>query len=181
MSPGRTGGYQRGRRCGQPRGRCRHRPRAPPRRNGPSSSATSSGANCRPRPRPAATLAETATTCRPHRRSPARRLDRRSRGPAGQPRRRRPETRQTEAALKLSSVLTDLHGVTGRDIMNHLIAGERTQRCGAAGPRPGPPQDPRAGAGTGGRESSPPRTRACFLPCSPGSTRPPATSSRSRR
>jgi transposase len=29
------------------------------------------------------------------------------------------------AALKLSSVLTDLHGVTGRDIMNHLIAGER--------------------------------------------------------
>jgi transposase len=29
------------------------------------------------------------------------------------------------AALKLSSVLTDLHGVTGRDIMNHLIAGDR--------------------------------------------------------
>jgi transposase len=29
------------------------------------------------------------------------------------------------AAVKLSSVLTDLHGVTGRDIMNHLIAGER--------------------------------------------------------
>jgi transposase len=29
------------------------------------------------------------------------------------------------AALKLSSVITDLHGVTGRDIMNHLIAGER--------------------------------------------------------
>src|SRR5215472_13019598 len=29
------------------------------------------------------------------------------------------------AAIKLSSVLTDLHGVTGRDIMNHLIAGER--------------------------------------------------------
>ena len=29
------------------------------------------------------------------------------------------------AAVKLSSVLTDLHGVTGRDIMGHLIAGER--------------------------------------------------------
>jgi transposase len=29
------------------------------------------------------------------------------------------------AALKLSSVLTDVHGVTGRDIMNHLIAGQR--------------------------------------------------------
>ncbi len=28
------------------------------------------------------------------------------------------------AAIKLSSVVTDLHGVTGRDIMNHLIAGE---------------------------------------------------------
>ncbi len=29
------------------------------------------------------------------------------------------------AAIKLSSVITDLHGVTGRDIMEHLIAGER--------------------------------------------------------
>jgi len=29
------------------------------------------------------------------------------------------------AAIKLSSVLTDLHGVTGRDIMDHMIAGER--------------------------------------------------------
>ena len=32
------------------------------------------------------------------------------------------------AAVKLSSVLTDLHGVTGRDIMDHLIAGERNPR-----------------------------------------------------
>jgi len=32
------------------------------------------------------------------------------------------------AAIKLSSVLTDLHGVTGRDIMDHLIAGERDPR-----------------------------------------------------
>ncbi|MGD0245225.1 MAG: hypothetical protein ABSB59_33555 [Streptosporangiaceae bacterium] len=29
------------------------------------------------------------------------------------------------AAVKLSTVVTDLHGVTGRDIMEHLIAGER--------------------------------------------------------
>jgi len=29
------------------------------------------------------------------------------------------------ACLKLSSVISDLHGVTGRDIMEHLIAGER--------------------------------------------------------
>ncbi len=32
------------------------------------------------------------------------------------------------AAVKLSSVVTDLHGVTGRDIMEHLIAGERNPR-----------------------------------------------------
>jgi transposase len=32
------------------------------------------------------------------------------------------------AAIKLSSVVTDLHGVTGRDIMDHLIAGERNPR-----------------------------------------------------
>jgi transposase len=32
------------------------------------------------------------------------------------------------AAIKLSSVITDLHGVTGRDIMDHLIAGERTPK-----------------------------------------------------
>src|SRR5262245_46731093 len=32
------------------------------------------------------------------------------------------------AAIKLSSVLTDLHGVTGRDIMDHLIAGQHDPR-----------------------------------------------------
>jgi transposase len=32
------------------------------------------------------------------------------------------------AALKISAVLTDLHGVTGRDIMDHLIAGERNPK-----------------------------------------------------
>ncbi len=33
------------------------------------------------------------------------------------------------AAIKLSSVVTDLHGVTGRDIMNHLIAGETSPKA----------------------------------------------------
>jgi transposase len=33
------------------------------------------------------------------------------------------------AAVKLSSVLTDLHGVTGRDIMAQLIAGERDPKA----------------------------------------------------
>jgi transposase len=32
------------------------------------------------------------------------------------------------AAIKISSVLTDLHGVTGRDIMDQLIAGRRNPR-----------------------------------------------------
>jgi len=32
------------------------------------------------------------------------------------------------AAIKISSVVTDLHGVTGRDIMDHLIAGERSPK-----------------------------------------------------
>ena len=33
------------------------------------------------------------------------------------------------AAVKLSSVVTDLHGVTGRDIMDHLIAGQRDPKA----------------------------------------------------
>ena len=33
-----------------------------------------------------------------------------------------------ESAIKISAVLTDLHGVTGRDIMDHLIAGERNPK-----------------------------------------------------
>ena len=32
------------------------------------------------------------------------------------------------AAIKLSSVVTDLHGTTGRDIMDHLIAGQRNPK-----------------------------------------------------
>jgi transposase len=34
-----------------------------------------------------------------------------------------------DAAIKLSSVVTDLHGVTGRDIMNRLIAGDRDPKA----------------------------------------------------
>ena len=46
------------------------------------------------------------------------------------------------AAIKISSVITDLHGVTGRDIMDHLIAGERNPKVLAQlAPRRGPPQD----------------------------------------
>ena len=37
----------------------------------------------------------------------------------------RAEKLPESAAVKLSSVVTDLPGVTGRDIMDHLIAGER--------------------------------------------------------
>jgi len=33
------------------------------------------------------------------------------------------------AAIKVSSVVSDLHGVTGRDIMDHLIAGERDPKA----------------------------------------------------
>ena len=33
------------------------------------------------------------------------------------------------AAIKISSVITNLHGMTGRDIMDHLIAGERDPRA----------------------------------------------------
>ena len=57
------------------------------------------------------------------------------------------------AAIKLSSVVTDLHGVTGRDIMDHLIAGRaQPQGAGPAGPRPRPPQDQRAGEALEGAE-----------------------------
>ena len=34
-----------------------------------------------------------------------------------------------DAAIKISSVLTDLHGVTGREIMDRLIAGERDPKA----------------------------------------------------
>ena len=55
------------------------------------------------------------------------------------------------AAIKLSSVVTDLHGVTGRDSMGHLIAGHRDPRMLAQLARGRAPQDQRAGAGPGRR------------------------------
>jgi transposase len=41
---------------------------------------------------------------------------------------RRVEKLLESAAIKLSGVLTDIHGVPGRDITGHLIAGERDPR-----------------------------------------------------
>ena len=56
------------------------------------------------------------------------------------------------AAIKISSVLTDLHGVTGRDITAPPDRrGTQPQGAGPAGPRRGPPQDPPAGRSRGGR------------------------------
>jgi Transposase len=46
------------------------------------------------------------------------------------------------AAIKLSSVVTGLHGVTGQDIMGHLMAGERNPKgLGPAGPHRRPAED----------------------------------------
>ena len=44
------------------------------------------------------------------------------------PEKQRAEKLLESAAIKLSSVVTDLHGVTGRGIMDHLIAGERNPK-----------------------------------------------------
>ena len=75
------------------------------------------------------------------------------------------------AAIKLSSVVTDLHGVTGRDIMDHLIAGERNPnmlaqlaRARAAARSPSWNKPSKA------RSSSPPGTPRCWPPCWPAST-----------
>jgi hypothetical protein len=40
-----------------------------------------------------------------------------------------PEKLLESAAIKISSVLSDLHGMTGRDIMDHLIAGQRDPKA----------------------------------------------------
>ena len=75
------------------------------------------------------------------------------------------------AAIKLSSVVTDLHGVTGRDIMDHLIAGEHSPKVLA--------QLARARArrkiseleeALEARSSSPPSTPRCWPPCWRAST-----------
>ena len=43
--------------------------------------------------------------------------------------RRRGEAAGICSAIKISAVVTDLHGVTGRDIMDRLIAGERNPKA----------------------------------------------------
>jgi transposase len=78
------------------------------------------------------------------------------------------------AAVKLSSVVTDLHGVTGRDIMDHLIAGERSPKVLAQLARArarAPPQDRRAGRGAGGRGVLHPGARR-LAQCHAGPHRP---------
>ena len=77
------------------------------------------------------------------------------------------------AAIKLSSVVTDLHGVTGRDIMDHLIAGERNPKVLAQlarGRARRKISDLEAGPGRRGVLHSP-STPPCSRPCSPASTR----------
>jgi transposase len=52
--------------------------------------------------------------------------------------------------LKLSSVISDSHGASGRDMLNALAAGQRDPRALApAGPRHHARQDPQAGGGAG--------------------------------
>ena len=67
-----------------------------------------------------------------------------------------------DAAIKLSSVLTDLHGVTGREIMDRLIAGERDPKALAEWPAPGPAaRSPSCARHWRARSSSPPTTPRC--------------------
>ncbi len=52
--------------------------------------------------------------------------------------------------LKLSSVISDIHGVSGRDMLDALAAGQRDPHALApAGPRHDARQDPPAGGGAG--------------------------------
>jgi transposase len=71
------------------------------------------------------------------------------------------------AAIKVSSVLTDLHGVTGRDIMDHLIAGERNPSPASA------PDAPRPRKATGTWAPSP--ARPLWRPAAPRPAKAPAT------
>jgi transposase len=55
-----------------------------------------------------------------------------------------------DACLKLSSVITDVHGVSGREMLTAIIAGQRDpQGPGPDGPDPDARQDPPAGGGPG--------------------------------
>jgi len=86
------------------------------------------------------------------------------------------------AAIKLSSVVTDLHGVTGRDIMDHLIAGERNPKVLAQLARGRARRKiTELEQALEGRSSSLTTTLACWPPCSPASTRSTRRSPASRR
>ena len=91
--------------------------------------------------------------------------------------RNRTEKLLESAAIKLSSVITDLHGVTGRDIMDHLIAGNATPRYWPSWPAPGPAaRSPRWSTPWRARSSSPPSTPPCSRPCWSASTASPPRS-----
>ena len=75
---------------------------------------------------------------------------------------KRAERLLESAALKLSSVLADLHGVTGRDIMDHLIAGERNPKVLAQLARTAPAARSASwNRRWKARSSSPPSTPRC--------------------
>ena len=62
-----------------------------------------------------------------------------------------------DAGIKLSSVATDILGVSGPAMLAALIAGERRHRAGRAGQRPDAPEDPPTGAGIDRQFRRPPR------------------------
>jgi transposase len=86
------------------------------------------------------------------------------------------------AAIKLSSVITDLHGVTGRDIMDRLIAGQRDPKVLAQLARTrAAARSPSCSTPWRARSSSPLTTRACSRPCSAASARSTPRSASSPR
>ena len=86
------------------------------------------------------------------------------------------------AAIKISAVLTDLHGVTGRDIMDHLIAGSATPRCWPSSPAPRPAARSASWKKPWrARSSSPMSTPPCWPRCRPASTGWPPTSTTCRK
>jgi len=73
------------------------------------------------------------------------------------------------AAIKLSSVVTDLHGSPAGH-HGHSSPGTQPQYAGPAGPRPRPPQDHRLEQALEGAEFFTPGTPRCWPPCWPAST-----------
>ena len=80
-----------------------------------------------------------------------------------------------DARIKLSAVVTDIFGVSGRDMLAALVCAERSPRCwrnwpGAACAKRSPCWRRRSPA------TSPITTRSCWAGCSPGWMRSPAIS-----